>query len=74
MVLALAACGNKEDKTYDISPIFPLSSNTCSKYDGDVEGTGITAHCWVSKSQCEHAVADWNSAMKNVPDSIKFTC
>jgi hypothetical protein len=70
----LTACGNKDDKVYDIAPIFPLSSEKCAKYDGNIEGTGITAHCWVSKAECERAAADWNSATRNLPDAIKFSC
>jgi hypothetical protein len=71
--LALAACGNQATK-YDISPVFPLSSDKCAKYGGTAEGEGITAHCWVTKSECEQAAADWRAAMQNIPDAINFRC
>jgi hypothetical protein len=76
-VAGLAACGNGSDgKTYDIAPIFPLSSGKCAQYDGTSEGSGLTSHCWVTKSECEQAAADWKTAMQNsyVSDPIEFTC
>jgi hypothetical protein len=72
--LAISACGTHGDKTYDISPLFPLSANKCVKYDGTVEGTGIAARCWVTKSQCNKAASDWRQAMRNVPNAIEFSC
>lgn len=72
--LALTACGQGNDKAYDIAPIFPLTSNKCAKYDGKAEGAGFTAHCWVTKAKCEQAASDWRIAMRNVPNAIKFTC
>lgn len=75
-VLALSACNNKDSKTYDISPIFPLSSDKCAKYDGKVDGQGITSHCYVTKAKCEQAAADWRQAMQQggVTDAIQFSC
>lgn len=75
-VWALSGCGRNHPKTYDIAPIFPLSSDKCTKYDGTVDGSGITAHCWVSKANCEQAVTDWRHAMQQggVADAIEFRC
>ena len=75
-VLALSGCGQSDSKTYDISPIFPLSSDKCARYDGEVEGTGITAQCWVTKENCEQAAQDWAQAMREggVPDAMQFRC
>ena len=75
-VLALSACGHKNAKTYDIAPIFPLSSDKCQKYDGKTEGSGIAARCWVTKSECEQAASDWRQAMRTggVTDAIEFKC
>jgi len=73
-VLALSACGHGDSKAYDIAPIFPLSSNKCSKYGGDASGSGPTSHCYVTKDKCEQAVSDWHTAMTNVPDAIEFSC
>jgi hypothetical protein len=76
MAAALSGCGGGAAKTYDISPIFPLSSGKCAKYDGDQEGSGITASCLVTKAECEKAAADWRNAMANggVNDAIEFSC
>jgi hypothetical protein len=73
--IALAACGGSE-KAYDIAPIFPLTEGKCAKYNGDEEGSGITASCMVSKDECERAAADWSEAMQGggVNDAIAFTC
>jgi hypothetical protein len=75
-VLALSACGQSDSKTYDISPVFPLSSDKCARYDGKTEGAGITAHCWVTKAKCEQAVEDWRQAMGQggVTDAVQFSC
>jgi len=75
MVLALGACG-AGGKTYDISPIFPLSSDKCAKYGGDEEGSGIAATCMVTKEECERAAADWSEAMSSsgVNDAMLFSC
>ena len=75
-MLALCACGQSDSKTYDISPIFPLSSNKCARYDGKTEGSGITTKCWVTKAKCEQAVQDWRQAMQQggVTDAIQFRC
>lgn len=75
VVVALAACG-ASGKTYDISPIFPLDSGKCAKYNGDEEGSGITATCMVSKGECEKAAADWEEAMQSgaVTEAIEFSC
>jgi hypothetical protein len=74
--LAASACGNTDSRTYDIAPIFPLSSGKCSKYDGTAEGSGITAHCWVTKEKCQQAAQDWRQAMQRsgVNDAIQFRC
>lgn len=72
--LALSACGSKNEKTYDISPIFPLSENKCAQYGGDEEGSGFGASCWVTKEQCEKAAADWREAMRGVSGAIQFSC
>ena len=74
--LALAACSGSSSKSYDISPIFPLTANKCAKYHGKSEGSGFSAHCWITKSKCEQAAADWRLAMRSggVTDAIQFTC
>jgi hypothetical protein len=75
-VFALSACGATESKGYDIGPIFPLTPNKCAKYHGTTEGSGPTAHCWVTKSECTRAASDWNQAMRQgyVRDAIQFSC
>ena len=74
IVLAMSACGAGDDKTYDISPVFPLSANKCEKYNGRSEGSGPGASCWVTKADCERAAADWQQAMHDDPDAIEFRC
>lgn len=76
MTVALPACGGSDAKSYDISPIFPLSAGKCAKYDGDQQGSGITATCMVTKAECEKAAADWRRAMQTggVSDAIDFSC
>ncbi|HEX5990574.1 MAG TPA: hypothetical protein VFY75_10225 [Solirubrobacterales bacterium] len=73
--VALAACGDG-GKTYDISPIFPLSADKCAEYNGEEEGSGFTATCMVTKDECERAAADWREAMQSsgVNDAIEFRC
>jgi hypothetical protein len=75
-MLAASGCGSGDSKTYDISPIFPLSSDKCAKYDGRTEGTGIAARCWVTKAKCEQAASDWRRAMQSggISDAIEFSC
>jgi hypothetical protein len=75
MAVALTGCGGAA-KSYDISPIFPLSSDKCARYGGDQHGSGLAATCMVTKSECEKAASDWRSAMQNggVGDAIEFTC
>lgn len=75
MAAALTGCGGG-GKTYDISPIFPLSPDKCARYHGDEKGSGITANCMVTKAECEKAAADWRNAMQNggVNDAINFSC
>jgi uncharacterized lipoprotein YehR (DUF1307 family) len=75
MAIALTACGGGA-KGYDIAPIFPLSSDKCARYNGDQEGSGITASCMVSKSECQRAAADWRNEMRSsgVNDALNFTC
>lgn len=74
IAVALTGCQSADAKTYDISPIFPLSSGKCAKYGGDQEGSGITATCMVTKSECERAAADWRKAMGGVNNAIEFSC
>jgi hypothetical protein len=73
---ASACAGGSDSKTYDISPIFPLTSNKCAKYGGETEGSGFAAHCWVTKEKCEQAASDWKQAMQRggVSDAIQFSC
>jgi hypothetical protein len=75
-VLAVSACGQSDSKKYDIAPIFPLSSDKCAKYDGKAQGGGFSAHCWVTKTECERAASDWRQAMQQsgVSDAIEFSC
>lgn len=75
IAVALSGCGGSA-KTYDIAPIFPLSSDKCAQYDGDQKGSGITASCMVTKAECEKAAVDWRKAMQTsgVTDAIEFTC
>ena len=71
----LSACGGSS-KSYDISPIFPLSSDKCARYHGDQKGSGITESCMVSKDQCERAAADWQQSMQEsgINEGIEFSC
>jgi hypothetical protein len=75
-VLAVSSCGQTNSKTYDISPIFPLTANKCAKYGGKTEGTGFNAHCWVTKAECQQAAQDWMQAMQQggVTNAIEFKC
>lgn len=72
---ALAGCGGG-GKTYDISPVFPVDPGKCARYDGDQQGSGITATCKVTQAECEKAAADWRNAMQTggVTDAIQFSC
>jgi len=76
LALSFSSCSSAEEKKYDISPIFPLSPNKCEKYNGEVEGTGISAHCWVTLTDCKRAAADWAASMKKsgVNEAILFRC
>jgi hypothetical protein len=76
MTVALGGCAGSDAKTYDISPIFPLSSDKCARYGGDQKGTGFSASCMVNKAQCEKAAADWRNAMasRGINDAIQFSC
>jgi hypothetical protein len=76
MAAALAGCGGASAKTYDISPIFPLSSGKCAQYGGDQQGSGVAATCMVTKAECEKAAADWRKVMASsgVNDAIEFSC
>jgi hypothetical protein len=73
---AVTGCGTSDAKTYDISPIFPLSSGKCTHYGGNQSGAGIGATCMVTKAECEQAAADWRGAMQSggVNDAIQFSC
>jgi hypothetical protein len=77
MAAAVAGCGGG-GKTYDISTIFPASDPAakCARYHGDLQGSGITATCMVTKDECEKAAADWRQAMQSggVNDAIQFSC
>jgi hypothetical protein len=74
--LSISGCSRTSEQKYDISPIFPLSSNTCVKYHGRTEGEGLGARCWVTLADCKKAAADWQQAMKRggVGDAILFRC
>lgn len=74
LAVALPACGSS-GKTYDISPIFPLSSGKCAKYGGTQEGSGLSESRMVTKSECEQASADWREAMQQggVNETIEFS-
>jgi hypothetical protein len=76
MTAALGGCADSYAKKYDISPIFPLSSDKCAKYGGDQKGSGTTATCKVTKAECEKAARDWRSAMasRGINDAIQFSC
>lgn len=73
VAVALGACGS-DGKQYDISPIFPLSSDKCARYDGDQTGAGSTATCMVTKAECKKAAADWRNAMVRVNNALLFSC
>ncbi|HEX5594076.1 MAG TPA: hypothetical protein VFX35_12110 [Solirubrobacterales bacterium] len=75
LTVGLNACGDG-GKTYDIAPVFPLTADKCAKYNGQEEGSGLTATCLVTKDDCERAAADWREAMEGsgVNDAIEFTC
>lgn len=76
MAIAVSGCSSSGGKDYDISPIFPLSSNKCEKYNGDQSGEGVGSTCMVTKADCERAAADWRKAMREsgVTDAIQFSC
>lgn len=76
VAMVLSDCGGAEAKTDDISPIFPLTAGKCAKYGGDEQGSGPTATCMVTRSDCEKAAADWRKAMREggVNDAIEFRC
>ena len=76
VALTFAACSNTDEKKYDIAPVFPLSSDKCEEYNGETEGTGFTAHCWVTLTDCKRAADDWAASMKKsgVNDAILFRC
>jgi hypothetical protein len=75
LAAVLSACGSS-GKTYDISPIFPLTPDKCAEYHGEQEGSGVGESCMVSKGECERAVANWREAMQSggVDETIEFTC
>ncbi|MDR0284696.1 MAG: hypothetical protein LBI33_07375 [Propionibacteriaceae bacterium] len=74
LALGLVGCGSSSAKQYDIGPLFPATADKCEKYHGKPEGTGLTASCWVGLEDCQRAAADWNKAMKGIPDAITFRC
>ncbi|QAY62996.1 hypothetical protein ET495_06785 [Xylanimonas allomyrinae] len=76
LALAIGACSSANERKYDIAPIFPLSADKCEKYNGETEGEGRMAHCWVSLDDCRRAAVDWAAAMKKsgVDDAILFSC
>lgn len=71
IAVALSGCGNVSAKTYDISPIFPLSAGKCAQYNGDQKGSGITATCMVTKTECKKAAADWRKAMEGAASTMR---
>jgi hypothetical protein len=75
-LVALTGCATGAGKDYDIAPIFPLSANKCAKYDGKTTGSGFASHCWVTKSKCQQAAADWHQAMRQggINDAIEIRC
>jgi len=76
MAAAVSGC-EASAKTYDIAPIFPLSTGKCARYGGHEEGSGITAKCMVTKSDCEKAASDWRKAMETGGvgnEAIEFSC
>ena len=74
LMSAVCGCSSSDSKTYDISPIFPLTANKCAKYDGKSEGSGFAAKCLVTRDKCEQAVQDWRNATRSVGDAIQFRC
>lgn len=74
--VVLGGCNGANAKTYDISPIFPLSSGVCAKYGGVQQGSGVSVTCMVTKGECEKAAADWGRAMtaSAVNDAVEFSC
>lgn len=76
LAIAIAGCGGSGGKVYDISPIFPLSADTCERYNGEESGEGFGATCMVTKDDCERAVSDWNQTMsdRGVQDAMRFSC
>src|SRR4051794_17253058 len=64
LTVALAGCSNGSEKQFDISPIFPLSSGKCAKYNGKQSGEGFNSTCMVSQSDCARAAEDWRQAMQ----------
>ena len=72
---ALGGCGGG-GKVYDISAIFPLDPGKCARYNGDQQGSGVTATCMVTQAECEKAATDWRNAMQTggVSDAINFRC
>lgn len=73
--VALAGCGS-DSKSYDIAPIFPLSTDKCATYGGEQKGSGLSSSCMVTKEECERAASDWRNAMREsgVNDAIQFSC
>jgi len=76
LAIALTGCGGGSSKTYDISPIFPLSTGKCAKYGGVQQGSGLASTCLVTKAECEKAASDWREEMQasGVNDAIEFRC
>lgn len=73
-MLVVSGCSGSDEKSFDISPIFPLSEGKCEKYNGEEAGEGFGATCMVTKADCERAVEDWRAAMTNVQGAIEFSC
>ncbi len=75
-VTLIAPGCSDNDKSYDISPVFPLSQDKCQKYNGVQSGTFPNATCMVSKGDCERAASDWNAVMstRGIRDAVRFTC
>jgi hypothetical protein len=76
LTIGATSCSDENARQYDISPIFPLTSDKCAQYNGEESGEGLSATCMVTKADCERAAADWRQAMSDggVTDGILFTC
>jgi hypothetical protein len=78
VALLFASCGGSSAgaKTYTIAPIFPLTAGKCAEYHGIQQGSGVSAACLVTRSECEKAASDWRRAMQSggTSTAIEFSC